>query len=71
MRLGSYVAVVVVQADGAAAPIRPLAWEPPYSVTVALNSKVNQSINNFLGIEWYTVSVISKGYVPGTQATDL
>ena len=34
-RLRSYVAVAVVQASFAA-PIRPLAWEPPYVVGVAL-----------------------------------
>ena len=38
MRLGSCVAVALVQptAGVATAPIRPLAWESPYAVGVAL-----------------------------------
>ena len=34
-RLGSHVAVALVHAK-ATAPIRPLAWEPPYAMGVAL-----------------------------------
>jgi len=41
MRLGSCVAVALVQptAGVATAPIRPLAWESPYAVGVALEKK--------------------------------
>ena len=38
MRLGSGIAVAVAVA--AAAPNRPLAWEPPYAVGAALKSKL-------------------------------
>ena len=38
MRLGSRVAVAVVKA-GATAPIRSLAWEPPYAAGAALKRK--------------------------------
>ena len=41
MRLGCRVAAAVAQA-GTSAPIRPLAWEPPYAVDVALKiQKIN------------------------------
>ena len=35
MQLGSHVAVVVAQAS-ATAPIRPLAWKPPYAAGAAI-----------------------------------
>ena len=37
--LGSQVSVAVVEA-AAAAPIQPLAWEPPCAADVALKSKI-------------------------------
>ena len=40
MRLESRIAVAVVWA-AAAAPIRPLAWEPPYAVGTALKKQKN------------------------------
>ena len=39
MRLGSRVAVAVVQASSCSSLIQPLAWEPPYAACVALKSK--------------------------------
>ena len=45
MWLGSHVAVAVVCRPAAAAPIRPLAWEPPYAAGAALKSK------NFLNLK--------------------
>ena len=43
LRSGVAVAVAVVEAGGySSAPIRPLAWEPPYSAGVALEKAKRQ-----------------------------
>ena len=49
MQLGSGIAVAVCRL-AAAAPIRPLAWEPPYAVGTALKSKTK--------IEWISNEVL-------------
>ena len=50
MWLGSDVAVAVVWL-APAAPIRPLAWEPPYAMCVALKSQKKKKKRVFLDTE--------------------
>ena len=54
------VAVAVVQAE-ATAPIRPLAWEPPYAVRVALKrQKDKQNKTNHTAVH-LRVKVVKEG----------
>ena len=44
MRLGSLIAVVLVKVGGTA-PVRPLAWEPPFAEGVALKRQKDKTKN--------------------------
>ena len=62
MRLGSGIAVAVAVA--AAAPNRPLAWEPPYAVGAALKSK---QTNKIYDTSFKSLSLYLSQYIKGTK----
>ena len=55
MWLGSHIAVAMVKAGTAVAPIRPQAWEPPHATGAALKrqrqKQTNKQKNKTAGLE--------------------
>ena len=62
-RLGLDLALWLWCRLAATAPIRPLAWEPPYAAGVALQRQKNKKINKKM--KFQTIYFFSERFLPG------